>query len=115
MEYLKTLVTNVVINSTGWDNSVAKPYQSTNTQVIIGAAPGSGYAANLVANVFTQWLDIYNNGIFGVTEKIVPNRYPANTSVDINNTANLLQQNRNFIASEVGIFFANILDLSKEE
>ena len=107
MEYLKTLVTNVVINSVGWDNSAAKPYQSTNTQVIIGAAPGSGFAANLVANVFTQWLDIYNNGIFGVTEKIVPNRYPANTSVDINNTANLLQQNKNFIASEVGAFFAN--------
>jgi len=107
MEYLKTLVTNVVINSAGWDNSVAKPYQGTNTQVIIGAAPGSGYAANLVANVFSQWLGIYNNGIFGVTDKIVPNRYPANTSVDINNTANLLQQNKNFIASEVGAFFAN--------
>lgn len=107
MEYLKTLVTNVVINSTGWDNNASKPYQSTNTQVIIGAAPGSGYAANLVANVFTQWLDIYNNGIFGVTDKIVPNRYPANTSVDINNTANLLQQNKNFIAAEVGTFFAN--------
>ena len=107
MEYLKTLVTNVVINSTGWDNSAAKPYQGTNTQVIIGAAPGSGYAANLVANVVSQWLDVYNNGIFGVTDKIVPNRYPANTSVDLNNTANLLQQNRNFIASEVGVFFAN--------
>ncbi len=107
MEYLKTLVTNVVINSTGWDNNTSKPYQGANTQVIIGAAPGSGYAANLVANVFSQWLDIYNNGIFGVTDKIVPNRYPANTSVDINNTANLLQQNRNFIASEVGAFFAN--------
>ena len=107
MEYLKTLVTNVVINSTGWDNSAAKPYQGTNTQVIIGAAPGSGYAANLVANVVNQWLDVYNNGIFGVTDKIVPNRYPANTSVDLNNTANLLQQNRNFIASEVGVFFAN--------
>jgi hypothetical protein len=107
MEYLKTLVTNVVINSTGWDNSTAKPYQGANTQVIIGAAPGSGYAANLVANVVSQWLDVYNNGIFGVTDKIVPNRYPANTSVDLNNTANLLQQNRNFIASEVGVFFAN--------
>ena len=107
MEYLKTLVTNVVINSAGWDNSAAKPYQVANAQVIVGAAPASGYAANLVANVFSQWLGIYNNGIFGVTDKIVPNRYPANTSVDINNTANLLQQNKNFIASEVGAFFAN--------
>jgi hypothetical protein len=107
MEYLKTLVTNVVINSTGWDNGVAKPYQGTNTQVIIGAAPGSGYAANLVANVFSQWLGVYNDGIFGVTDKIIPNSYPANTSVDLNNTANLLQQNKNFIASEVGAFFAN--------
>jgi hypothetical protein len=107
MEYLKTLVTNVVINSTGWDNSVAKPYQGANNQVIVGAAPASGYAANVVANVFSQWLDIYNNGIFGVTDKIAPNRYPANTSVDLNNTANLLQQNKNFIASEIGVFFAN--------
>ena len=108
MEYLKTLVTNVVINSAGWDNSAAKPYQVANAQVIVGAAPASGYAANLVANVFSQWLNIYNNGIFGVTDKIVPNRYPANTSVDINNTANLLQQNKNFIASEVGAYFSNV-------
>ena len=108
MEYLKTLVTNVVINSAGWDNSAAKPYQVANAQVIVGAAPASGYAANLVANVFSQWLNIYNNGIFGVTDKIVPYRYPANTSVDINNTANLLQLNKNFIASEVGAYFSNV-------
>lgn len=110
MKYLKTLMTNVVINSTAWDTngpSFFPPYQAVATQVIVGAAPASGYAANLVANVFTQWLDIYDNGVFGVTDKIIPNKYPANTSVDLHNTANLLQQNRNFMRNEVAFYFSN--------
>jgi hypothetical protein len=106
-EYLKTLASNVVLNSTNWDNNAAKPYQGANAQVILGAAPGTGYTANLVANIFDQYLDIYYNGVFGVTDKIVPNGYPANTNVDIQRTANLLQVNKTFIQSEVATFFAN--------
>ena len=106
-QYLKTLATNVVLNSTLWDNSANTPFQGTNTQVILGASPGTGYTANLVANVFDIFLDIYNNGIYGVTDKIVPNKYPANVDTALRNTANLLIANKNFMQSETATFFAN--------
>lgn len=104
LKYLKTLATNVVLNSTSWDNAANVPFQGTNTQIIFGAAPGDGYTANLVANVFDILLDVYENGIFGVTDKIVPNSYPANSSVVIQNTANLLIANKNFMQSEAQAF-----------
>ena len=40
-------------------------------------------------------------------DKIIPNLYPANTNVDIQRTANLLQLNKNFLRDEVSTFFAN--------
>lgn len=105
LKYLKQLSCNVVVNSTAWDNSASRPWQGSNTQTILGGAPGDGYTSNLVASLYEQYFDIYENGIFGVTDKFVPNSYPANTSVVIQRTANLLQQNRAFIASEVSAFF----------
>lgn len=102
--YLQTLATNVVTNSTAWDNDSGKPY-SANTQVIIGGAPGTGYTANLVANLFETFIDIYSNGIFAVTEKIVPNGYFANADTSIQNTANLLQQNKAFMQGEIAAYF----------
>lgn len=104
-EYMKTLATNVVLNSTAWDNDASKPYQVSNAQVILGAAPGNANTAARVANVIEQFLDIYNNGVFGVTDKIVPNGYPALSDTVIRNTANLLIANRNFIGSEVQAYF----------
>ena len=101
-DYIKTLCTNVVINSTAWDVSGDTPYQGTNTQVILGAATGTD---THVANVFDQFLDIYNNGIFGVTDKFIPNSYPANTDIIVKNTANLLIANKNFIQSEAAAYF----------
>jgi hypothetical protein len=106
-QYLKTLATNVVLNSTLWDNSANTPFQGANTQVILGASPGTGYTANLVANIFDVFLDIYNNGIYEVTDKIVPNKYPANADTALRNTANLLIANKNFMQSEAATFFAN--------
>jgi hypothetical protein len=102
-EYVREISTNVVINSTAWDNDGNKPYQIANTQVLNAPAPGE---ANLVNNLFIEFLNIIDGGIFGVTDRIVPNKYPANTSIEIQNTANLLLQNRNFIQSEAAAFFA---------
>jgi hypothetical protein len=104
-EYMKTLATNVVLNSTAWDNDGSKPYQVANGQVILGAAPGTANTSARVANVIEQFLDIYNNGIFGVTDKIVPNGYPELNDTATRNTANLLIANRNFIGSEVQAYF----------
>lgn len=102
-EYLKTLVTNVVINSADWDIDANVPYQTAETQVLIGAEPGEN---TFVANVFDIFLDIYNNGVFAATDKIIPNKYPANSDPIIQNTANLLQANKTFLQTEVNEYFA---------
>lgn len=104
-EYVRELTTNVVINSVAWNNDGNKPYQGANTQVIIAPAPGE---ANLVSTLFSAFLGIIDGGIFGLTDRIVPNRYPANSTINIQNTANLLIQNRNFIQSEAAAFFLNV-------
>jgi hypothetical protein len=104
LRYLKTLATNVVINSTNWDNAANVPFQGTNTQVILGAAPGDGNTSNLVAGAFDLFLDVYENGLFGVTDRIIPNSYPANSNPVIQNTANLLIANKNFMQSEAQAF-----------
>ena len=106
IKYIKTLATNVVLNSTAWDIDGSTPYQATNTQVILGGVPGTGYTANLVANIFDQYIDIYTNGVATVSDKIVSNVYLANTNIDIVRTANLLQRNKDFIKAEGAAFFA---------
>jgi hypothetical protein len=107
IQYLKTLAANVVVNSTSWDDSAAKPYQGANAQVILGGAPGDSSVQLAVGNLFTSYLDIYNNGVFGFTDKIIPNRYAQTQPSTWTNAANLLVLNKDFIASEVATFFAN--------
>ena len=60
-----------------------------------------------VGNLFTSYIDIYNNGVFGFADKIIPNRYRAAQPGAWTNAANLLVLNKDFIASEVATFFAN--------
>jgi hypothetical protein len=80
LSYFKELATNVVVNAFTWDNTAARPYQGANTQLQNLAAPGTTYTASLVANIFDLILDIFDNGVYGVTDKIIPNLYPANTN-----------------------------------
>jgi len=105
--YLRNLATNVILNSTAWDNSANVPWQGSNTQTIIGGSASNGQTANLLVDLFDQFLDIYSNGVFGVTDAIQPNKYPANTALVIQNAANLLIANKGFMQAEVGAFFAN--------
>jgi hypothetical protein len=107
LQYLKTLAANVVINSTGWDVNASTPYQGANAQVIVGGAPGDSSVQLAVGNLFTSYIDIYNNGLFGFIDKIIPNRYRADQPGTWTNAANLLVLNKDFIASEVATFFAN--------
>ena len=105
LQYASTLISNVVVNSSAWTASPGRPYQSANNQVILSASPGS---ASLTANTVNDAIGVFANGTFGFTDKIVPNRYPANSLPVVNNTHNLLRQNKNFIASEVAAFFAAV-------
>jgi hypothetical protein len=54
---------------------------------------------DLVANIIT-------GGTIGVTDRIIPNMFPANTNVEINNSANAIIANKEFIKKEV-IAFVN--------
>ena len=105
LEYLKTIASNVVVNLSNWDVSASTPYQASNAQIIIAGAPGDSSSRLAVANLLTTYIDIYNNGIFGVTDKIVPNQYSITQPGTWTNAANLLIANKNFIASEVSAFF----------
>lgn len=108
LEYLKTIASNVVVNSTAWDNTVAKPYQRYNSQYLDLAAAGDGYTSNIVADLFVQYLDIYNNGVFAVTDKLIQGKYVSNTNILIKNTANLLQRNKEFMQQEMEAYFSNV-------
>jgi hypothetical protein len=108
MTYLRNLATNVVVNSTAWDNSASVPYQTANTQVIISGAPGDASSANAIANLFATYNSIFTDGIYGVIDKIIPNRYGNTQLATWTNASNLLQQNKNFMQSEVAAYFANV-------
>lgn len=103
LDYVKNLLTNVVINSSAWDIDANVPYQVANVQVTIGGASGN---ANLIANTVQQFLDVYDTGVFGFTDRIVPNQYPASTDIERQRTANLLIANKSFIQSEANAYFA---------
>lgn len=103
-EYVKTLATNVVINSTSWDIDANVPYQTANVQQFDSPNPGN---TTVVANVFDMFLDIWYNGVFAVTDKITSPTYPVTSDTSRLKTANLLQLNKNFIQSEAAAFFAN--------
>jgi hypothetical protein len=105
LEYTRALISNVVVNSSSWIAIPGRPYQLANTQVILSASPGN---VTLVANTVSTAIDIFTNGTYGFTDKLIANKYPANSSVVVNNTYNLLRQNRNFIASEVAAYFATV-------
>ena len=108
MTYLQNLATNVVVNSTSWDNSASVPYQTANNQVIISGAPGDAASANAIANLFATYNSIFADGIYGVTDKIIPNRYGNTQAATWTNASNLLQQNKNFIQSEVAAYYSNV-------
>ena len=90
--YAKNLATNVAQNIT-----ITAPRQANVTQV-------SGTAGGWVTRIsdgFDLVANIITGGTVGVTDRIVPNSFPANTDVSINNSANLVLANKEFIKKEV--------------
>ena len=93
INHAKVLAANIAQNIT-----ITLPKQANVLQV-----PGTGGSANesnIITNNYNLIVDIINNGTVSVTDRIVPNRFPANTSVDVNNAANLVLLNRSFIQAE---------------
>lgn len=93
INHAKVLAANIAQNIT-----ITSPKQANVSQV--SGTGGSTNESNIITNNYNLIVDIINNGTVGVTDRIVPNRFPANTSVDVNNAANLVLLNRSFIQAE---------------
>jgi hypothetical protein len=97
INFARNLATNVSANI-----EIVSPYQSNILQ-IFGDAGSSSVAIN---DNFDLIIDIIQNGTVGVTDRIIPNGFPANTSPEVTNAANLIILNKDFIAAET-IAFVN--------
>jgi hypothetical protein len=97
IELAKRLASNVAANI-----EIASTYQANVSQVF--GEPGS--QIDRIADEFDLIVDIITNGTVGVTDRIIPNSYPANSDVSANHSANLILLNKDFIAAEV-IAFVN--------
>jgi len=61
---------------------------------------------NVISNNFDLVANIITDGTVGISDRIIPNGFPANTNVAVNNSANLVLLNKEFIQKEV-IAFVN--------
>jgi len=103
LNYAKRLATNVILNI-----AVTPTYQLANSQVIVAGPVGGQDGVYKINNEFYLITDIIQNGTVGVTDRIIPNKYPANSAPNINLSANILYANKNFIQSEVVAYVANV-------
>jgi hypothetical protein len=93
INHAKVLAANIAQNIT-----ITSPKQANVLQV--SGTGGSANESNIITNNYNLIVDIINNGTVGVSDRIVPNRFPANTDVNVNNAANLVLLNRSFIQAE---------------
>jgi len=64
------------------------------------------FDVNIISNNFDLVANIITDGTVGITDRIIPNGFPANTNVSVNDSANLILSNKQFIQKEV-IAFVN--------
>ena len=95
--YAKDLATNVAVNTT-----ITSPRQANVTQT----SGTAGAWVNRISDGFDLVANIITGGTVGITDRVIPNGFPANTNVAVNNAANLVLSNKEFIQKEV-IAFVN--------
>ena len=59
---------------------------------------------NIISNNFNLVANIITGGTAGISDRIIPNGFPANTNVSVTNSANLVLSNKTFIQKEVIAF-----------
>jgi hypothetical protein len=94
LTYAKQLASNIILNQ-----NIVTPKQFVVSQTF--GTPGGASEANVFNTNFDLILNIISNGTTGVTDKIVPNGYPASVVANVNNAANIIQLNKSFIQAEV--------------
>ena len=93
INHAKVLAANIAQNIT-----ITSPKQANIAQV--SGTGGTANESNIVTNNYNLIVDIINNGTVGVSDRIVPNKFPANSTVTVSNSANLILLNRSFIQAE---------------
>ena len=93
INHAKVLAANIAQNIT-----ITSPKQANIAQV--SGTGGTVNESNIVTNNYNLIIDIINNGTVGVSDRIVPNRFPANSTVTVSDSANLILLNRSFIQAE---------------
>ena len=92
--YAKNLCKKLIVNDT------SNPRYSIGTQV--SSLPASTTSTGiLIDEKFNVIIDILNNGVTGITDKIVPNGITQSFDIDIVQAYNILQANRTYIQNEV--------------
>ena len=99
--YAKNLATNIIANV-----AITSQYQSNVAQVR-GPASNS-YVSNIINSEFELIANIITSGTVGITDRIVPNQFPQNTTANILNASNLLYLNNAFIKAEVVAYVSNV-------
>ncbi len=92
ISYARTIAANIAAN-------IAVTSLQANVAQVIGTA-GSANESAIITNNFNLVAYIITGGTVGVTDRIVPNRFPANADINVNNAANLVLLNRSFIQAE---------------
>ena len=90
--YLSSLAQQVVVNNTG------TRYQNTTTQNV-SLTKATTLDASTIGTDFGVIINILQNGTAGITDTIVPNGKPTNTT-STNNAYTILQANREFMIEE---------------
>lgn len=103
LNYTKALAMNVIANT-----NVTSTFQVANTQVFTSGLYGTGTEVAFVNTEIDLITNIIANGTVGVTDRIVPNQYPATSNATIQAAANLLLVNNAFIKSEVVAYIQNV-------
>jgi hypothetical protein len=93
INHAKVLAANIAQNIT-----ITSPKQANVAQV--SGTGGTVNESNIVTNNYNLIIDIINNGTVGVSDRIVPNRFPANSTITVSDSANLILLNRSFIQAE---------------
>ena len=102
INYAKRLASNI---ASGNYATIQMALKQANVSIVSYSLPFSGPDLGVErAKVDTEFdliSNIITGGTVSVTDRIVPNRYPANTNVVVDNVANAIIANKDFVAAEV--------------
>ena len=99
--YAKNLATNIIANV-----AITSTYQTNVTQ--IRGPASNAYVSNIINTEFELIANIITGGTIGITDRIVSNQFPQNTTANILNASNLLYLNNAFIKAEVVAYVSNV-------